>query len=115
VVITLAGLVATDAGWPVATAGFVVAGLGIGIGYPSIGALVLSQAPAGAEGSVSSALQLMETIAVAIFTGAAGAVVAMGLQHGWPGETAIAVIFAAAAALALAVVPAARRVTPRSP
>lgn len=114
VIVAAFGLVATEAGWPLATAGFVVAGLGIGIGYPSVGALVLAQAPAGAEGSVSSALQLIETIGVAIFTGAAGAVVAAGLQHGWPGETAIAVIFAAAAALALAVVPAGRRVTPRS-
>jgi MFS family permease len=115
VLITLGGLVGTDAGWPVATAGFIVAGLGIGLGYPSIGALALAQAPSGEEGSVSSSLQLIETIGVAIFTGTAGAVVALGLQHGWAGETPIALIFAAAAVLALAVVPAGRRVTTRSP
>jgi MFS family permease len=109
------GLVATDAGWPLALAGFVVAGLGIGLGYPSVGALALSQAPAGAEGSVSSSLQLIETIGVAIFTGAAGAIVAAGIQHGWAGEVAIAAIYAAAAALAAATLFAGRRITARSP
>jgi MFS family permease len=108
--ITAYGLVATDAGWPLALAGFVVAGLGIGIGYPSVGALALAQAPGGAEGSVSSALQLSETIGVAIFTGAAGAIVALGIHRGWPGETAITVIFGAAAAIAAATVLAGRRV-----
>jgi MFS family permease len=111
VLVTAFGLVATGAGWPVATVGFVIAGLGIGIGYPSVGALALSQAPAGAEGSVASALQLMETIGVAIFTGAAGAIVAAGLQRGWAGETAIAVIFGGAAALAAGTVLAGRRVS----
>jgi MFS family permease len=110
VLVTGLGLVATGAGWPLATAGFVVAGLGIGIGYPSVGALALSQAPAGAEGGVSSALQLIETIGVAIFTGVAGAIVALGIDHGWAGETAIAAIFAAAAGLAAVTVLAGRRV-----
>jgi MFS family permease len=110
VALTAVGLVATGAGWPLALAGFVVAGLGIGVGYPSIGALALSQAPTGAEGSISSALQLIETIGVAIFTGLAGAIVAAGIARGWAGETAILVIFAAAATLAAGTVVAGRRV-----
>jgi MFS family permease len=110
VAVTAAGLVATDAGWPLALAGFVVAGLGIGVAYPSVGALALSQAPSGAEGSVSSALQLIETIGVAIFTGLAGAIVAAGIARGWAGETAVLVIFVAAAALAGGTVVAGRRV-----
>jgi MFS family permease len=108
VLITGAGLVWS--GWGLALAGFIVAGLGIGMGYPSVGALALSQAPDGAEGSVSSALQLSETIGVAVFTGLAGAVVAAGLARHWPGTTAIAVIFAAAAALAAGTLVAGRRV-----
>jgi MFS family permease len=110
VALTAVGLVATSAGWPLALAGFVVAGLGIGVGYPSIGALALSQAPTGAEGSISSALQLIETIGVAIFTGLAGAIVAAGIARGWAGETAILVIFVAAATLAAGTVVAGRRV-----
>jgi MFS family permease len=108
------GVVATGIGlmtaWPLAAAGFVVAGGGIGLGYPSVGALALSQAPQGGEGGVSSALQLIETIGVAIFTGAAGAIVAAGIDRGWPLTTAIAIIFAAAAGLAVAAVPVGRRV-----
>jgi MFS family permease len=89
----------------------VLAGLGIGIAYPSVGALALSQAPKGAEGGVSASLQLIETIGVAIFTGLAGAVVATGLERGWAASTAILVVFAAAAVLAAAAIPAGRRVT----
>jgi MFS family permease len=111
VLTTAVGLVATDAGWPVATLGFIVAGLGIGLGYPSVGALALTQAPEGAEGAVSSSLQLIETIGVAIFTGLAGAIVAAGIERGWPGETAIAAIFLVAAALGAGAATAGRRVT----
>ena len=52
---------------PVALAvvGWMVAGFGIGIAYPSVGALVLAQAADGEEGLVSSALQLAETVGVA--------------------------------------------------
>ena len=77
--VLLAGIAATAAGVvgdgipvAVAIAGWAVAGLGIGIGYPSIGAIVLSEAPGGEEGGVSAALQLIETIGVAVFTGVGG-------------------------------------------
>lgn len=109
--VLIAGFALVASGWPVAAGGFVLAGLGIGIAYPSVGALALSQAPKGAEGGVSASLQLIETIGVAIFTGLAGAVVAAGLEHGWAASTAILVVFAAAGALAAAAIPAGRRVT----
>ena len=46
IAITAAGVLATPVPVGVAIAGWTVAGFGIGIGYPSIGALVLSAAPA---------------------------------------------------------------------
>jgi MFS family permease len=115
--VLLAGIAATAAGLvndalpvAVAIAGWTVAGLGIGIGYPSIGAIVLSEARGGEEGSVSAALQLIETIGVAVFTGLGGAVIALGISEGWDAVTALAAVFAAGAAAALAGLAAGRRV-----
>jgi MFS family permease len=84
-----------------AAPGWVVAGFGIGTAYPAIGALSLGQAPAGEEGGVSAALQLVETVAVALFTGLGGAVVAAGLHAGWDASVALGAIFAGAFACGL--------------
>jgi MFS family permease len=92
--------------------GWVVGGLGMGLGYSSIGAAALAAAPADEEGSVSSALLLVETVSVAVFTGLGGAAIALGLQRGWNGATALGVIFAAGTAAALAALTASRRVSP---
>ncbi len=96
----------------VAIAGWSVAGLGIGIGYPSIGAIVLSQAPAGEEGSVSAALQLIETVGVAVFAGIGGALIAVGLDNGWDPVTALVLVFATGAVAAVGGLAAGRRVVP---
>jgi MFS family permease len=109
---TTAGVVSEAIPVAVAIAGWAVAGLGIGIGYPSIGAIVLSEAPGGEEGSVSAALQLIETIGVAVFTGIGGAVIAVGLDEGWDTVTALALVFAAGAVAAVAGLAAGRRVAP---
>jgi MFS family permease len=117
--VLLAGIAATWAGVvsdglpdAVAIAGWMVSGLGIGIGYPSIGAIVLSEAPGGEEGSVSAALQLIETIGVAVFTGVGGALIALGLDQGWDTVTALALVFALGAGAAVAGLAAGRRVAP---
>jgi MFS family permease len=89
--------------------GWMVSGFGIGISYASVGALVLAQAPAGEEGRVSAALQLAETVGVAIFTGIGGAIVAVGLDRGWNAVTALALVFAAGGAAAVAGLSAGRR------
>ena len=109
---TAVGVIADGIPVAVAIAGWSVAGLGIGIGYPSIGAIVLSEAPGGEEGSVSAALQLIETIGVAVFTGIGGTVIAIGLDEGWDTATALALVFAAGAAAAAAGLAAGRRVAP---
>jgi MFS family permease len=115
--VLLSGIAAMAAGVvidtvPVAVAilGWTVAGLGIGIGYPSVGAIVLAQAPGGEEGSVSAALQLIETIGVALFTGLGGALIALGIAEGWDAMTALALVFAAGAVAAVAGLAAGRRV-----
>ena len=64
----------------------------------------------GEEGGVSAALQLIETIGVAVFTGLGGALIALGIAEGWDTVTALAVVFAAGAAAAVAGLAAGRRV-----
>ena len=110
IAITAAGVLDDAIPVAVAVAGWAVAGFGIGIGYPSVGALVLSAAPGGEEGGVSAALQLSETIAVAVFTGLGGALIALGLERGWDAVTALVLVFAAGAAAAVAGLVAGRRV-----
>jgi MFS family permease len=97
VALTTVGLVAIDGTPLVAVAGWIVAGLGIGLSYPSVGAVTLALAPKGGEGNVSAALQLIEGIAVAVFTGAGGALLGAGLENGW-GQAAAALVFGCAAA-----------------
>jgi MFS family permease len=111
--VTAAGVLADGVPVAFAIAGWAVAGLGIGIGYPSVGAIVLAAAPGGQEGGVSSALQLAETIGVAVFTGVGGALIAVGLDRGWDAVTALLLVFAAGAAAALAGLAAGRRVAVR--
>jgi MFS family permease len=114
--ITTAGFVFPELTVAVPIAGWMVSGFGVGIAYSSVAALALSQSPAGDEGSVSSALQLIEAIGVAVFAGLGGALLATGLEHGWPTTTAMGLVFACAAACAVAALPAGRRVAaPASP
>ena len=113
--VTGAGVLIEGVPVAVAAGGWTVAGFGIGIGYPSIGAIVLSQAPDGEEGGVSAGLQLAETVGVAIFTGVGGALIALGLEQGWDAVTALALVFAAGAVAALAGLVAGRRVEAAEP
>jgi MFS family permease len=112
--ITTAGFVFPELTVAVPIVGWMVSGYGVGIAYASVGALALSQSPAGDEGSISSALQLIEAIGVAVFTGIGGALLAAGLEHGWAATTATGLVFAAAAACALVALPAGRRVALRA-
>ena len=60
---------------------------------------------------MSSALQLAETIGVAVFTGVFGALIALGLDRGWDTTTALALVFAGGAAAGVAGVSASGRTT----
>ncbi|HYI18956.1 MAG TPA: MFS transporter [Solirubrobacteraceae bacterium] len=108
IAVTGAGLFGSGGGI-VAGVGWTIAGFGIGMGYASVGALVLSQAPGGGEGAVSAGLQLIETISIALFAGLGGVLVALGIEHGSDLRGALAAIVAAAGAAAAAGLLIARR------
>jgi MFS family permease len=53
-----------------------VAGLGIGLAYSTIQLVVLETAPAGQEGTATSAMQLANTVGIALAAGVGGALIA---------------------------------------
>jgi predicted MFS family arabinose efflux permease len=59
-----------------------VAGLGIGIAYPSATIAILEAAPAGREGEVSSTMQIANALAIALGTGLGGDLVARVAHDG---------------------------------
>jgi MFS family permease len=67
----------------VAPLGWLLAGLGMGLAYPTFGLIVLEEAAAGQVGKASSALQLTDVLGVAVGTGMAGAAVAFTVAGGW--------------------------------
>jgi MFS family permease len=96
---------------PAATAALAwgVAGLGMGLSYAPLSLVVLAEAPEGAEGTASAALQLCDTLGVALGTGVAGAIVAAGATLEWTLGTALTVAFALCAAVAVLAAVAAMR------
>lgn len=60
-----------------AATGWAVAGLGMGLGYSTLAALVLQTAEPGQEGASSAAMQLMFTLGTAFGAGTGGALVAL--------------------------------------
>jgi MFS family permease len=72
-----AGLAALPAlgGWP-AYPFWIVAGLGMGLGMPSVGVLLLDQSPERERGANSAALQISDVTASALCIGLAGVLVA---------------------------------------
>ena len=59
-----------------------VAGLGMGLAYAPLSLTVLREAPPGAEGSATSALQLSDVLGTALGTGLGGALIAVGVTAG---------------------------------
>ena len=56
-------------------------------------------------------LLVLDLVGVAVFAGIGGAVIALGLDQGWDQVTALALVFAAGAATAVAGLSAGRRTT----
>jgi hypothetical protein len=100
-----------DAGLPlvVAGAGWCLAGGGIGASYATVAAAAFRRTPHGAEGRVSAALQLSETLAISVTTGTLGALVGAGVTGGRPSETALAITFGVGSAAAVLAAALARR------
>jgi MFS family permease len=87
-----------------------IAGLGIGIAYPTFSLEMMAGTPAGREGETSSALKLSETLSGAAGIGVAGGLVAAGNAGGWEGP-ALAGVFLLAGGAAVMTVLLSRRIS----
>jgi MFS family permease len=103
-------------GVPVAVgvAGWAVGGFGIGLAYSPVSLIVLGEAPSGQEGAASAALQLADTLGVALGAGLGGVLVAVGATAGWHARAGIAGAFALTAAVALIAAVLTRRIPSRT-
>ena len=70
-------------GWP-AYLTWAVAGVGMGLGMPSVGVLLLDQSPEAERGANSAALQISDVTASALCVGLAGVLVAGAADSGGP-------------------------------
>jgi MFS family permease len=100
---------------PLVTAaiGWAVAGLGMGLAYSMLALLALETASPGEEGVSSAALQLMFTLGTAFGAGAGGAVVALAESGAMELRTALWIVNAGMALVALLAVGVGRRVPAR--
>ncbi len=86
-----------------------IAGLGMGMSYSPIALAVLAEAPAGGEGAATAAMQLSDTLGVALGTGIAGAIVGAGDALDWQRGRALTIAFVICASVAVATALGARR------
>ncbi|NLA35076.1 MAG: MFS transporter, partial [Actinobacteria bacterium] len=94
-------------GWSVAIWG--VAAYGMGLAYSPLSVTVLGAAPAGEEGAASAALQLSDTLGIAIGAGIGGAIIALGDGRGWTVASSTSWVFGVTLLMAVVVQLAARR------
>ncbi|MBB3085888.1 MFS transporter [Geodermatophilus sabuli] len=87
-------------GWP-AYATWAVAGLGMGLGMPSVGVLLLAQSPEHRRGADSAAFQIADVTGAALCVGLVGVLVAAATAALLPLPGAVAVAAAALTGLAL--------------
>ncbi len=78
-----------------------LAGLGMGLAYPSLSLALLAEAEEAARGVATASFKLVEVLAPALGVGAAGALVAAGIADDWQAES-LAVVFLAMVTVALA-------------
>lgn len=91
------------------TLGWAIAGLGMGMAYPTTSVLVLDQAAPGEEGWISSSLNLMENVGIALGAGFGGAVYGLARSAELEPSLGIALTFATVlAALPLGLLAASR-------
>jgi MFS family permease len=89
-----------SAGW-VAYPSWAVAGLGMGLGMPSVGVLLLEQSPEHRRGADSAALQIADVTGSALCIGLAGVLVASATAGALPLTVAVPVAYGAATVLTL--------------
>lgn len=66
-----------------ASAAWIIAGLGIGLSHPTISTMAFTHAPQGGEGAVSASLLLADLATPAVAIGIGGALVSLGVSAGW--------------------------------
>ena len=91
-----------------------LAGMGMGLAHPSVGAFAFARAGTGEAGTVSAAILLADAFTPAVAIGAGGAIIAVGAIVGWPETPTIAAsLTLSVPLLALALVAALRLETRR--
>lgn len=68
--------------------GWMIAGLGMGLAYPSSSTIALTHADKGSEGKVSSSILLGDLFASSTMVGLGGVLLAFGLNAGWSAPAA---------------------------
>lgn len=91
-------------------AGWVLAGLGIGLAHASSSVLAFALAPEGEEGAVASALQVVESLFASLSTGIGGALFALVLARSGAEQSGVALAFGFSLVLVLISVIAAWRI-----
>jgi hypothetical protein len=92
-----------------------LSGLAMGLAYSPLSLTMLASATPGQEGAATSALQLSDTLGVALGTGTAGALVAWGSSAGWQPRVGPALVFVMSAMVAGTGALLARRLPSRLP
>lgn len=77
----------------IVVAGWVLAGLGIGMAHATSSVLAFALAPAGEVGRVSAALQISDQFLAAVSTGVGGALFALAARIGWSEQRGILLAF----------------------
>ena len=103
--------------WPalppfVAAIGWLVGGLGMGLGMTSVSVLTLEQSPPGDQGANSAAVQICDALGSVVFVGVAGSIYAALHTQAGHDTRAFLTIFATMAALAAVGAVVAPRVRP---
>ncbi|HEX2578350.1 MAG TPA: MFS transporter, partial [Aquihabitans sp.] len=98
-----------------AVVSWAAAGAGMGLSYSPLSVTVLAAATPGEEGRASAALQLSDTLGVAVGTGIGGAIVALGDGRGWAVSSSTAIVFGVSVAVTALGLGAARRLPRRVP
>lgn len=81
-------VITQDISIAVSIPGWMVAGLGMGLAYPSSSTIALSHAEKGSEGQVSSSILLGDLFASSTMVGLGGVLLAFGLSSGWSAPAA---------------------------
>lgn len=111
----LAALFVTSVPLVIVVAGWVVAGLGIGMAHATASVHAFALAPAGEEGRVSAALQISDQFLAAVSTGVGGALLALATRQAWGEQLGILLALAFVLLLALVALAATWRSAPGRP